>query len=551
MAPRRTESKSKRVSLKDKYKIQKKVKEHNRKQKRDARRAGNKPKSLKKDPGVPKMHPMRGEILDQIQAAKANAEQEKIDRRERNRLKQQYAPKKLSALEELQRSAEQRGRSYERRERVEGQATPGANDHLLSDTSRRAYYKEFARVVEAADVIFEVLDARDPMGSRSQLVEDEVRKHPTKRLVLVLNKIDLVPRDVVENWLKLLRQEYPTVAFKASRQQQRDNMQQERSAVLQAHGGAGAQGASILMKLLGNYCRNKNIKTAIRVGIVGYPNVGKSSLINSLKRSRVCGVGARPGFTKTLQEVALDKRVKLIDSPGIVFSSKSDPASLVLRHAVRSDNIEDPTGIVEAMLARCDLAAIMQHYAVPAFASTTEFLQHICRRFGKLKKHGAPDISAAAQIVIKDFNEGNVSFYMLPPEQVTEQSQATTKIVAEWSAAFDLAGIEEDQVQVLQSMDAQPTKSGVFALRSAPFAMPQDDIPEDDEEEDELEDEEMGGVAEGPRFGTRTTRKAAVAADAEAMESDDDEDVVDDEDDEEDEDGAGDDAFDFSTDFMA
>lgn len=48
----------------------------------------------------------------------------------------------------------------------------------------------------------------------------------------------------------------------------------------------------------------------------GYPNVGKSSIINSLKRSRVCGVGATPGFTKASQEIVLDKHVHLLDSPG-------------------------------------------------------------------------------------------------------------------------------------------------------------------------------------------------------------------------------------------
>lgn len=59
------------------------------------------------------------------------------------------------------------------------------------------------------------------------------------------------------------------------------------------------------MSLLSNYCRNKDIKTSIRVGVVGLPNVGKSSLINSLKRARACNVGATPGVTKTMQEVNL------------------------------------------------------------------------------------------------------------------------------------------------------------------------------------------------------------------------------------------------------
>lgn len=91
------------------------------------------------------------------------------------------------------------------------------------------------------------------------------------------------------------------------------------------------------MKLLGNYCRNKDIKTSIRVGVVGerllnilsghflgFPNVGKSSVINSLKRKRACNVGALPGMTKEIQEIELDKHIRLLDSPGVVLISNKD-----------------------------------------------------------------------------------------------------------------------------------------------------------------------------------------------------------------------------------
>jgi nuclear GTP-binding protein len=210
-----------------------------------------------------------------------------------------------------------------------------------TDASRRAFYKAFKSVVAAADVIIQVLDARDPAACRCPDVERYVRAAGSdKRVVLLLNKMDLVPREAGEAWLKHLREELPTVAFKSSTQQQATGLQQsggkggkgggggkkggsvsakDEAAAAGAGGGVGSGclGADTLLALLKNYARSSaGGKGSIAVGVVGLPNVGKSSVINSLKRARVASVGNTPGVTRGVQEVHLDKSIKLLDSPG-------------------------------------------------------------------------------------------------------------------------------------------------------------------------------------------------------------------------------------------
>jgi len=93
------------------------------------------------------------------------------------------------------------------------------------EQSLKSFYKEFKKVVEAADVIIEVLDARDPIGSRCLQVEEMIISSGTnKKLVLLLNKIDLVPKENTQAWLKYLRNQYPTVAFKSSTQNQNEKL---------------------------------------------------------------------------------------------------------------------------------------------------------------------------------------------------------------------------------------------------------------------------------------------------------------------------------------
>lgn len=94
-------------------------------------------------------------------------------------------------------------------------------------------------------------------------------------------------------------------------------------------------GADSLLQLLKNYVHATGAKVAVTVGVIGPPNVGKSSIINSLKRSKVAAVGNTPGVTTGVQEVHLDKHLRLVDSPGVVFSAAADAAEAALRNCVK------------------------------------------------------------------------------------------------------------------------------------------------------------------------------------------------------------------------
>ena len=285
--------------------------------------------------------------------------------------------------------------------------TPSDNEteyeKSLGQQSRRAYLRELRKVIERADVVLQVLDARDPRGTKSTAVEEMVQNNHRKKLVYVLNKADLVPKDVLVGWLHELRKTNPTIPFKCNTQQQKGNLGMATGKVTKqqdsALKGNRTIGAEELLGLLKNYCRVGDTKSMISVGIVGFPNVGKSSLINSLLRTRAVGVSSVPGFTKQSQEVILDRNIRLIDSPGIVFAD-GNSTTTALRNCVNVEDLADVFSPVQAILEKCPQPYLMQLYSIPKFKSqdVMAFLGLVGKSLGKLKKGGVPNTDAAARV---------------------------------------------------------------------------------------------------------------------------------------------------------
>ncbi|XP_027363054.1 guanine nucleotide-binding protein-like NSN1 [Abrus precatorius] len=492
MVKRSKKSKSKRVPLKKKYKIIRKVREHNRKKTKEAKKlqlSGK--KKVEKDPGIPNDWPFKEQELKALEARRAQAiqelEQKKAERKERAR------KRKLGLLDE-----------EEDPKLGEPKSLKDSNDFATvaktRDSSDRAFYKDLVKVIEASDVILEVLDARDPLGTRCVDIEKMVMKSgPDKHLVLLLNKIDLVPREAVEKWLKYLREELPTVAFKCSTQQQRSNLGWKSSKAAKSSNTlqlSDCLGADTLLKLLKNYSRSHEIKKSITVGLIGLPNVGKSSLINSLKRCHVVNVGATPGLTRSMQEVQLDKNVKLLDCPGVVMlKSQENDASIALKNCKRIEKLDDPVSPVKEILKLCPARLLVTLYKIPSFDTVDDFLQVVATVRGKLKKGGIVDIDAAARIVLHDWNEGKIPYYTMPP--VRDQGEPSeAKIVSEFSKEFNIDEVYKNDTSFIGSLKSADDFNPVEVPSSRPFNLDEKMIEDDTQIKPSEQGQGPGNMAE-------------------------------------------------------
>ncbi|CAM36881.2 putative GTPase [Leishmania braziliensis MHOM/BR/75/M2904] len=311
------------------------------------------------------------------------------------------------------------------------------NGILMTKGQSNRIWCELYKVIDSSDVVLYVVDARDPMGTRSAFLEDFMRREKKyKHFVLVLNKCDLVPLWATARWLQILSKDYPTIAFHASVNH--------------------PFGKGNVISLLRQFARlhnvthrgNKRTKTPISVGVIGYPNVGKSSLINTLRRTSVCKVAPIPGETKVWQYVALTRSIFLIDCPGVVYDRESNnDVQAVLKGVVRVERLgnADKTDVVDTVLKIVKHRDIVTTYSVKEWRDVVDFLEKLAKLRGKLVAGGEPDVEAAARMVLYDWQRGRLPWFNAPPfesnkhyRDATEQPQAKQMKLIEHYSSFNV-----------------------------------------------------------------------------------------------------------------
>lgn len=205
------------------------------------------------------------------------------------------------------------------------------------------------------------------------------------------------------------------------------------------------------MRVLGNYCCFGEVCIYICVGVVGFFNVGKSSLINSLKCSCVCSVGVVFGIIKFMQEVYLDKFIWFLDVLGIVLGFNLE-VGIILCNCVYVQKLVDFVILVEIILQCCNLEEIFNYYGVFGFQIIEYFLMVVVYCLGKKKKGGLYSQEQVVKVVLVDWVSGKISFYILLLVIYILFIYFSVEIVKEMIEVFDIEDIEQVNEDIMECL---------------------------------------------------------------------------------------------------
>lgn len=271
--------------------------------------------------------------------------------------------------------------------------------------------RDLAEAMPAQDVVIEVLDARMPGASENPVVR-ELRRH--KPCIKVLAKSDLADGNATRAWITHFESQRPW-----------DFAGLEGGKVVAIGLSATRPGEARaklpeLCKLLAPHRAGKTV----RVLIVGIPNVGKSTLVNTLMERKVAKVGDEPAVTKAQQRVVAKNGMAFSDSPGIMWPKIDDESAalrLALGGAIPDSAIDYVTvGMFAAglFLELCPAVMISRYKLKSTPASAEDLLLEIGRRRGGLKAGGVVDMHKAADVLIHDYRSGalgRITLELPPP----------------------------------------------------------------------------------------------------------------------------------------
>lgn len=291
--------------------------------------------------------------------------------------------------------------------------------------------KEIEEVMPQIDLVIEVLDARIPYSSENPVISTLRGDKPCIKL---LNKSDLADPEVTQRWIEYLEREQGVKAMAIT--------------TLQA-----AQ-----VKKIPDLCRKfvpnrDKLEKDIRTMIMGIPNVGKSTIINTLAGRMIAKTGNEPAVTKVQQRINLRNGIVLSDTPGILWPKVDNEKSsyrLAITGAIKDTAMEyeDVAMFAAEYFLKAYPEAIAERYKLDELPETDiELLEAIGRKRGALRPGGRIDLHKVSELVLHEFRSGKMGQLSLETPEMAEIEKAEVALVMAEKAAKEEKKKEKERLK--------------------------------------------------------------------------------------------------------
>jgi ribosome biogenesis GTPase A len=261
------------------------------------------------------------------------------------------------------------------------------------EKQRRKFPEIVDEIVKTSDILLEVLDARFLTETRNIELEEAI-KMQGKKIIFVLNKCDLVEVEKKKIELKELGL-FPYVFVSCIKRI-----------------GAGNLREKIKIEAKRIKLPDEKMRR-VQIGIIGYPNTGKSSLINILTGKSSAGVGREAGFTRGIQKIKLSEGIVILDTPGVIPNAEYSHQKMefISQHAKLNardySKVKNPELVVGRILAEYP-EAFDKFYNFKAEGNPDALIEHIGKTRNLLIKGGQVNEDRAARIILRDWQEGKI-----------------------------------------------------------------------------------------------------------------------------------------------
>lgn len=279
--------------------------------------------------------------------------------------------------------------------------------------------KEFKKILPQIDLIVEILDARIPYSSENPMV---AALRGDKPCIKVLNKSDLADVALTASWQEYWEQQLAIKSLAVNREQP-----QQIATIIE-----------LCKKLVP---RKKGGDIAINAMIMGIPNVGKSTIINSLAGRMIAKTGNEPAVTKRQQRIDLNNGVALLDTPGVLWPNIENPHSgyrLAVTGGIKDTAIAyDDVAfyLAEVLLERYPQLLKERYQLAQLPASEYELLQAIGAKRGCLRAGGEVHVEKVAKLLVAEYRAGRLGAMTLETPEMMQQEQQAVSLMRAKKAA--------------------------------------------------------------------------------------------------------------------